>query len=94
MSLENERGKCQLTSCENRMSIKDRVLEILASEYILTITILTNGEPTAEICCSGCVSPKSYDTSGHWMVSILHTQVDIKYRGRLTEPDFRKNFFH
>ena len=47
MSLENERGKCQLTSCENRMSIKDRVLKILARDYI---TILTNGEPTAEIC--------------------------------------------
>ena len=45
MSLENERGKCQLTSCENRMSIKDRVLKILARDYI---TILTNGEPTAE----------------------------------------------
>ena len=45
MSLENERGKSQLTSCENRMSIKDRVLKILARDYI---TILTNGEPTAE----------------------------------------------
>ena len=51
-------------------------------------SVLTNGEPTAEICCSGCVSHLSYDTSGHWMVLILHTQVDIKYRGRLTEPDF------
>ena len=45
MSSENERGKCQLTSCENRMSIKGRVLKILARDYI---TILTNGEPTAE----------------------------------------------
>ena len=35
MSLENERGKCQLTSCENRMSIKGQVLKILAREYIL-----------------------------------------------------------
>ena len=41
----NERGKCQLPSCENRMSIKDRVLKILARDYI---TVLTNGEPTAE----------------------------------------------
>ena len=34
MSLENEREKSQLPSCENRMSIKDRVLKILAREYI------------------------------------------------------------
>ena len=34
MSLENERQKCQLPSCENRMSIKDRVLKILVSDYI------------------------------------------------------------
>ena len=49
MSLENEREKSQLPSCENRMSIKDRVLKILVRDYI---TILTNGEPTAEIVCS------------------------------------------
>ena len=36
MSLENEKGKCQLTSCGNRMSIEDRVLKILACEYIHT----------------------------------------------------------
>ena len=47
MSLENEKGKCQLTSCENRMSIEDRVLKILACEYIHT-TILTNGEYSAQ----------------------------------------------
>ena len=34
MSLENERRKCQLPSCENRRSIKDRVLKILAREYM------------------------------------------------------------
>ena len=55
MSLENEKGKCQLTSCENRMSIEDRVLKILACEYIHT-TILTNGEYSAQKPCV-CVCP-------------------------------------
>ena len=34
MSMENESGKCQLPSCENRMSNKGCVLEILAREYM------------------------------------------------------------
>ena len=47
MSLENERGKYQLTSCENRMSIEDRVLDLRPAE---PTTILTNGEHFSHLC--------------------------------------------
>ena len=85
MSLENERGKCQLTSCENRMSIKGQVLKILAREYILFSPTVS---PQLRFAVPAVLVTKSYDTSGRWMFLILHTQVDLKYRGRLTEPDF------
>ena len=91
MSLENERQKCQLPSCENRMSIKDRVLKILVSDYIELFSPTVS--PQLRFAVPAVSVYKSYDTSGHWMVSILHTQVDIKYRRKLTKPFFRKNFF-
>ena len=89
MSLENERRKCQLPSCENRMSIKDRVLKILAHEYIYNYSHQRWAHTWKN---SVCVCPsvyKSYDTSRHSILLIFGQKLGIEILRSVTEPDFR-----
>ena len=57
-----------------------------------TYTILTNGEPTAEIV-RPLVQPKSYDTSCHTILLIFGQKLEGDKLRKLIEPDFRKKFW-
>ena len=73
----NERGKCQLPSCENRMSIKGQVLKILAREYILFSPTVSPQLRFADTCQGRLVKcVASYDISRAWIFIKLGRMVE------------------
>ena len=93
MSMENERQKCQLPSCENRMSIKDLVLKISAREYITVLNFqlsYTLKMLVSQLANSGSGVTKSYDTSRQTIFLKLGNYLGINILRILTKPDFPK----